>query len=68
MGLRLTREGVSRSTFRKRFDRQLEEIYGAQIERSYRLGLLEWAGPEGDVLRLTRGGRMLGNQVFVDFI
>ena len=68
MGLRLTREGVSRSTFQARFGRELTDTFGTQIERLTRLGLLEWAGAEGDVLRLTRRGRLLGNQVFVEFI
>jgi oxygen-independent coproporphyrinogen-3 oxidase len=68
MGLRLTREGVSRAAFRLRFSRELEETFGKQIERLTRLGLLEWAGVEQDVLRLTRHGRLLGNQVFVEFI
>jgi oxygen-independent coproporphyrinogen-3 oxidase len=68
MGLRLTREGVSRAGFQARFGRELVEIFGTQIERLIRLGLLEWAGAEGDTLRLTRRGRFLGNQVFVEFI
>ena len=68
MGLRLTREGVSRAAFRLRFGCQLGDVFGGQIERLTRLGLLEWAGADGDVLRLTRRGRLLGNQVFVEFI
>jgi coproporphyrinogen III oxidase-like Fe-S oxidoreductase len=44
------------------------EVYGAQIERLSSLDLLEWAGPGGDVMRLTRRGRLLGNQVFMEFI
>jgi hypothetical protein len=32
------------------------------------LGLLEWAGADGEYLRLTRRGRLLGNRVFVEFI
>jgi oxygen-independent coproporphyrinogen-3 oxidase len=68
MGLRLTREGVSRAAFQARFGRELADVFGTQIERLIRLGLLEWAGAEGDSLRLTRRGRFIGNQVFVEFI
>ena len=68
MGLRLTREGVSRAAFQRRFGRQLTDTFGTQIERLTRLGLLEWAGAQGQVLRLTRRGRFIGNQVFVEFI
>ena len=68
MGLRLTREGVSRAAFQARFDRSLTEVFGPQIERLTRLGLLEWAGTGQDVLRLSRRGRFLGNRVFVEFI
>jgi oxygen-independent coproporphyrinogen-3 oxidase len=68
MGLRLTREGVSGAAFRQRFGCELKDTFAPQIERLIGLGLLEWAGAQGDVLRLTRRGRLLGNQVFVEFI
>jgi oxygen-independent coproporphyrinogen-3 oxidase len=68
MGLRLTREGVSGAAFRQRFGRELKDAFAPQIERLIGLDLLEWAGAQGDVLRLTRRGRLLGNQVFVEFI
>lgn len=68
MGLRLTREGVSQAVFQGRFGRELNQVFAAQIEQLTGLGLLEWASPQRDVLRLTRRGRLLGNQVFVEFI
>ncbi len=68
MGLRLTREGVSQTRFRERFGCGMEQVFEKQIKRLIGLGLLEWAGEQGDVLRLTRRGRLLGNQVFVEFI
>jgi oxygen-independent coproporphyrinogen III oxidase len=68
MGLRLTRTGVADSAFRQRFGSSLEETFGPQIERLMRVGLLENAGTQGDLLRLTTRGRLLGNQVFVEFI
>ncbi len=64
-GLRLTREGVSAARFRRRFGVEMNEIYGTKIERLVKLGLLEQV--EG-VLRLTRRGRLLGNQVFIEFV
>jgi len=68
MGLRLTQMGVSKRNFQDRFDQSMEEIFGKKINRFIRLGLLEWAGEDQDVLRLTTKGRLLGNQVFMEFI
>jgi oxygen-independent coproporphyrinogen III oxidase len=68
MGLRLTDEGVSAVKFLERFGQTLDQVYGPQIERLIRLGLLEWAGPQEDSLRLSQRGRLLGNQVFMEFI
>jgi oxygen-independent coproporphyrinogen-3 oxidase len=69
MGLRLVQEGVSDRVFRSRFGQGLEQVYGEQIERLIRLGLLEWMGErENARLRLTARGRLLGNQVFMEFI
>ena len=68
MSLRLTQEGVSRKDFSNRFGRPVEEVYGGEIERLVRLGLLEQSGEDGDILRLTPAGRLLGNQVFMQFV
>ena len=68
MGLRLTQEGISRRTFFARFSLRLEEYFGKEIGGLMRKGLLEWAGEGGEVLRLTPRGRLLGNQVFVEFV
>ena len=73
-GLRLTREGIAVPAFRQRFGRELLEVYSKEIQDLIRLGLLEWHSEtsEGlsssEVLRLTRWGRLLGNQVFMRFI
>ena len=82
-GLRLTQEGVSAEGFRARFGVELREVFGKEIDELVTLGLLEWANPsppslsqpdreggrgEGEVLRLTRRGRLLGNQVFMRFV
>jgi oxygen-independent coproporphyrinogen-3 oxidase len=73
-GLRLTREGISSGAFRLRFGVELMEMFGSEIEDLLRLDLLEWveaALPGGwtDLrLRLTKRGRLLGNQVFMRFV
>ena len=80
-GLRLTREGVSAGTFRQRFGREMDTVFGREIEDLIRLGLLEFAdsplhigerqgeAPQSDVsVRLTRRGRLLGNQAFIRFV
>jgi oxygen-independent coproporphyrinogen-3 oxidase len=63
--LRLVAAGVSDPDFRARFARGLRDVYSSEIEDLIRVGLLEW---EGDTLRLTRRGRLLGNQVFLRFV
>jgi oxygen-independent coproporphyrinogen-3 oxidase len=69
MGLRLTLEGISERKFALRFGKSLGEVFKKQIERLEGLGLLEWARYNGElVLRLTPKGRLLGNQVFMEFI
>lgn len=68
MGLRLTQEGVSKAAFKDRFGINLEEKYGREIRELQSIALLEWAGNDDDRLRLTSGGRLLGNQVFMRFI
>ncbi|MFZ6027960.1 MAG: radical SAM family heme chaperone HemW [Chloroflexota bacterium] len=68
MGLRLTAEGVSEALFRQRFGQGLLACYGDAISRLIGQGLLEWAGDAHEILRLTRRGRLLGNQVFMAFL
>jgi oxygen-independent coproporphyrinogen-3 oxidase len=63
--LRLTREGVAEADFRSRFGRGLFEVYAKEAGDLIRKGLLEWTGER---LRLTPRGRLLGNQVFMEFI
>jgi oxygen-independent coproporphyrinogen-3 oxidase len=83
MGLRLTREGVGVNAFRDRFGTTLQSRYGKQLHRLVQLGLLEFEGDENpggappDVgqreaprlaVRLTQRARLLGNQVFMQFL
>jgi oxygen-independent coproporphyrinogen-3 oxidase len=64
VGLRLTQEGVSRRSFEERFGIPVEQVFSKEIDQLARAGLLE----AGEILRLTRHGRLLGNQVFMQFI
>lgn len=68
MGLRLVHEGVSQSNFLQRFGRSLDDVYGRQISRLTQFGLLERVDGERAGIRLSERGRLLGNQVFVEFI
>ena len=77
-GLRLTHEGVSAEEFRTRFECGLDEVYGIEIQRLVSLGLLECMVVKPSQgrnpyaaemrVRLTRRGRLLGNQVFIAFV
>ncbi len=69
IGLRLTEEGIPAADFRQRFGKDIESVYPKELDFLLSNGLLEWAGGvETRRLRLTRRGRMLGNQVFMQFI
>lgn len=65
MGLRLVEEGISLPGFEARFGAAVGDIYPEQIKRLMATNLLEQTG---DRLRLTGQGRLLGNQVFMEFV
>jgi oxygen-independent coproporphyrinogen-3 oxidase len=65
--LRLTNAGVVESDFRLRFGSGLLDVYPKEIEDLVKNGLLEYA-KTSEVYRLTKRGRLLGNQVFVKFV
>ncbi len=67
MGLRLTQEGISKGSFNQRFGEQVENVFSDEIEFLVTQRLLEWA-EQGEVLRLTPRGRLLGDQVFRQFV
>ena len=70
--LRLTNAGASESDFRLRFGSGLLDIYPKEIEELVKNGLLEIKTSEvlktSEVYRLTKRGRLLGNQVFMRFV
>ncbi len=64
LGLRLSR-GISPGSIRSRFGMDLLGRYGKQVDALAGLGLLESVD---DNIRLTRRGRLLGNEVFWRFL
>jgi oxygen-independent coproporphyrinogen-3 oxidase len=64
LGLRLA-EGVAHESFEGEFGSALHTAYGAVIDELIGIGLLQ---QEQSVLRLTRRGLLLSNQVFARFL
>jgi oxygen-independent coproporphyrinogen-3 oxidase len=65
-GLRLTHEGVSEIEFRSRFGKSMCAEYGKEIDELLKLGLIE--NEREERIKLTKRGRLLGNQVFMRFL
>jgi oxygen-independent coproporphyrinogen-3 oxidase len=63
--LRLVRAGVSDADYKSRFGTGVMDVYAAEVEELIRFGLLE--GDEKSI-KLTKRGRLLGNQVFLRFV
>jgi oxygen-independent coproporphyrinogen-3 oxidase len=70
--LRLVQAGVAESDFRLRFGSGLLDVFPKEIEELIQNGLIEKKTSEvpeaSEVYRLTRRGRLLGNQVFLRFV
>lgn len=64
LGLRLIK-GVNLDFFRQRFGRQVEDVYGNEITRLIKAGLVEISG---GFLRLTGKGLPVANRVFREFV
>lgn len=69
-GLRLTQDGVSENEFQARFGKDMREVYGKEIDELLVLGLVENVVGDDSCrsLRITKRGRLLGNQVFMRFV
>lgn len=65
MGLRLTKEGISRPCFRQRFGRDIIELFPAAAERMRAAGLLIITSER---IRLSQEGRLLSNGVIRAFV
>jgi oxygen-independent coproporphyrinogen-3 oxidase len=68
VGLRLTKEGIARSHYLHKYHVDFYDNYGQQIDHLVKNSLLEWVDGVKEILRLTRKGRLLGNQVFMQFV
>ncbi|MBN2256677.1 MAG: radical SAM family heme chaperone HemW [Anaerolineaceae bacterium] len=68
LGLRLTDEGIARSHYILLYQQDYYEIFHKEIDRLLGLGLLEWVEDNQERIRLTRKARLLGNQVFMNFV
>jgi len=69
LGLRLTREGISNAAFRARYGQEISAAFPEEVHRLLAKGLVEWVDfPDGPHVRLTRRGKMLGNQAFMEFV
>jgi len=69
LGMRLTREGVSARDFRERYGVTVQEVFPKELDRILARKLGEWRNfPDGPHLVLTKGGVLLGNQVFQEFV
>ncbi|MSN27305.1 MAG: radical SAM family heme chaperone HemW [Geobacter sp.] len=64
LGLRLF-DGISSDEFEREFDLPLRSVYGSVIDELTRIALLQC---DQGVLRLTRRGLLLSNQVFARFL
>ena len=76
-GLRLTQEGISEIEFQARFGCSMHDVYGREIDELLKLGLIENIVGNGSsrstlterhFLRISKRGRLLGNQVFMRFV
>ena len=69
VGLRLTETGVSKKAFFEMFKQNMDNIFSKQLVFLHKKGLLETIpSMDGDHVRLTEKGRLLGNQVFMQFV
>ncbi len=64
MGLRMT-EGVSRKEFKRRFGKEIETVYGDELERFVSGGFMK---KTGDNYALTRHGTDVSNSVLCMFV
>lgn len=64
LGMRMMR-GVDVRRYRESFGVDLREAHAADLDRFRKAGLLEF---DGDLIRLTRTGALLSNEVFAAFV
>jgi oxygen-independent coproporphyrinogen-3 oxidase len=64
MGMRLN-EGITHARFEARFGEKLETVFPDEVTRLLKLGLIE---VNDHAVLLSERGRLLGNEVFAEFI
>lgn len=64
LGLRMT-EGISEAEFKRKFGRELREVYGEILERYKSMGLLK---KTGEFWSFTRQGIHVSNWILADFL
>jgi oxygen-independent coproporphyrinogen-3 oxidase len=64
LGLRKT-AGVNKEIFYKKFRVQMENVFSEQINKLVKQGLII---NEEQAIKLTHQGKLLGNEVFQEFI
>ena len=64
LGMRLM-QGIDMRRYRESFGVDLRDEHGEDLERFRKAGLIEFAG---DLVRLTRNGALLSNEVFTAFV
>jgi oxygen-independent coproporphyrinogen III oxidase len=64
LGMRLM-QGINMRRYRDSFGVDLRDEHGEDLERFCKAGLLEF---DGDLIRLTRTGALLSNEVFAAFV
>ena len=57
-------KGVSKTAFRNKFNVEMDQVFAKQLQSNQEQGLLE---EEDGHVRLTRKGKLLGNEVFQSF-
>lgn len=66
MGFRLIEEGISESVFQNRFNKSMTNVFDSELKKLLKRELIEEY--KKGYYRLTRIGRNLGNQVFIEFV
>jgi oxygen-independent coproporphyrinogen-3 oxidase len=64
LGMRLM-QGVDMRRYRESFGVDLRDEHAEDLDRFCKAGLVEW---DGDLIRLTRTGALLSNEVFAAFV
>jgi len=64
LGMRLM-QGIDIRRYRESFGVDLRAEHAADLDRFHKAGLVEF---EGDLIRLTRSGALLSNEVFAAFV